>query len=335
MRTIDVHAHLVPQGLWRAVENGNAWHGIRYEPGPGPGLLVMEGKRSLVPSPKLRFAPEERLQDMDAQGIDMQVVSIHTPLFSYHLTAAQGLQLARDVNDEIAAMTRQWPQRFAGLATLPVQDIGVAVDELDRAVHVLGLKGAELDTVVNGSNWDEPQYLPLFKAAEAMGAVLFFHPQPQDNLLRQRTDRYGLSNSIGVIVEDALIVATLIFGGIFDACPDLKVCIAHGGGPACFGMGRMDRGWQVRSEARHHILHPPSRYQHRLYYDCLTDSEAGLRFLIDHVGADRVVLGSDWPFVGWDPSPVGWVQKCQSLSQDEKDKILWKNLESLLGLEAA
>jgi aminocarboxymuconate-semialdehyde decarboxylase len=124
-------------------------------------------------------------------------------------------------------------------------------------------------------------------------------------------------------VEDALLVATLIFGGIFDACPDLKVCIAHGGGPACFGMGRMDRGWQVRSEARIHI---------QLYYDCITNSEVALRFLLDQVGADRVVLGSDWPFVGWEPSPPGWVQSLASLTQEEKDKILWQNLEQLLAL---
>jgi len=331
MRSIDIHAHLMPQSLWRTVEAGNAWYGIRYEPGEGSGVVVNQEKRVAI-TPKLRFTPEERLKDMDEQGVDVQVVSIHTPFFSYHLDATQGRQLAREVNDEIAAMTRQWPQRFAGLATLPVQDVGAAVDELDRAVHVLGLKGVELDTVVHGHTWDEPQFLPFFKAAEAMGAVLFFHPQPQDNLLVQRTDRYGIPNSIGVIVEDALIVATLIFGGILDACPDLKVCIAHGGGPACFGMGRMDRGWQVRSEARRHILKPPSTYQRRLYYDCITDSEAALRFLIDQVGANRVVLGSDWPFVRWDPSPVAWVQGLQSLTQEEKDKILWQNLERLLGL---
>jgi aminocarboxymuconate-semialdehyde decarboxylase len=334
MRTIDIHAHLMPQCLWKTVDAGQAWYGLRYEPGDGLGHTVMQGKRSPVQTPKLRFTPEERLQDMDEQGVDVQVVSIHTPLFGYYLEPAQGRQLARDVNDEIAEMTRQWPQRFAGLATLPVQDVSAAIAELERAVHVLGLKGAELDMVVNGATWDEPQFLPLFKAAEAMGAVLFFHPQPQDNLALQRTDRYGLANSIGVTVEDALLVATLIFGGILDACPALKVCIAHGGGPACFGMGRMDRGWQVRSEARRHIHRPPSTYQRRLYYDCVTSSEKALRFLLDQVGADRVVLGSDWPFVRWDPdpSPVAWVQGLQSLTREEKDQILWKNLETLLGL---
>ncbi len=332
MRTIDIHAHLMPQRLWKTVDAGHAWYGVRYEPGEGLGYTVRQGKRSPVQSPKLRFTPEERLQDMDTQGVDVQVVSIHTPFFGYDLDPGQGRLLARDVNDEIAEMTRQWPQRFAGLATLPVQDVGAAVEELDRAVHVLGLKGAELDTVVNGHNWDEPHFLPLFKAAEAMGAVLFFHPQPQDNLVLAFTNRYGLANSIGVPVEDALVVATLIFGGILDACPALKVCIAHGGGPACFGMGRLDRGWQVRSEARLHIHQPPSAYQRRLYYDCITNSETALRFLIDHVGADRVVLGSDWPFVAWEPSPVGWVQGLQSLTPEEKEKILWRNLEQLLGL---
>src|SRR5207253_3727355 len=191
-------------------------------------------------------------------------------------------------------MTTQWPTRFAGLATLPVQDVKLAIDELERAVTVLGLKGAELDTAVNGDNWDEPRFLPLFKAAEAMGAVLFFHPQPQHNFLLQRTERYGLANSLGVIVEDTLIVAILIFGGILDACPDLKVCIAHGGGVACFGMGRLDRGWQVRPEARRHILKPPSTDQRRQSYDYITDSEPAVRFLLDQVGAARVLLGSHW-----------------------------------------
>ena len=206
MRSIDIHAHLMPQCLWQTVATGRDWYGTRYEPGDGLGFTVTQGKRSRVPTPKVRFTPEERLSDMDSQGVDVQVVSIHMPLVSYHLDPAQGRQLARDVNDEIAAMTRQWPRRFAGLATLPAQDVGAAIDELERAVHVLGLKGAELDTAVNGDNWDEPRFLPLFKAAEAMGAVLFFHPQPQHNFLLQRTDRYGLANSIMIAVDGGKVV---------------------------------------------------------------------------------------------------------------------------------
>ena len=332
MRTIDIHAHLMPQCLWRAVDAGADWYGTRFEPGEGAGFTVTNGKRSRVPTPKVRFTPEERLRDMDVQGVDVQVVSLHTPLFGYHLDPAQGRQLARDVNDEIARMTRHWPARFAGLATLPMQDVATAIAELERAVNVLGLKGAELDTAVNSAGWDEPEFRSFFKAAEAMGAVLFFHPQPQHNLLFKATDRYALANRIGVIVEDALIVATLIFGGILDACPDLKVCIAHGGGPACFAMGRLDRGWQGTPDANRVIKQAPSSYQRRLYYDTVVGSEKALRFLLDEVGVDRVVLGSDWPFVPWHPSPVAWVEGMKTLTPDEKEKILRRNLESLLKL---
>ena len=188
-----------------------------------------------------------------------------------------------------------------------MQDVKSAIDELERAVTVLGLKGAELDTIVNGENWDEPKFLPLFKAAEAMGAVLFFHPQPQHNFMAERMPRHGLSNSLGVIVEDAIVVAVLILGGVLDACPDLKACIAHGGGPACYAMGRLDRGWRAFPRRAGASRKPPSAYQRRLYYDTVVGSEEALRFLLDRVGADRVVLGSDWPFVPWHPSPVTWV----------------------------
>src|SRR6266542_4708182 len=284
MRSIDIHAHLVPQAVWQAAAAGTDWYGYRHEPGEGLGSFIGDGKRTAFSSPKVRFTTEERLKDMDAQGVDVQVVSIHTPFFGYHLEPGQGRQLAREVNDEIAGMTRESPRRIAGLATLPVQDVKVAIDELERAVTVLGLKGAELDTVVNGENWDEPKFLPLFKAAEEMGAVLFFHPQHQHNFMMQRTTRYGLFNSLGVIVEDAIVVAVLIFGGVLDACPALKVCIAHGGGPACFAMGRLDRGWQGRSTERaQSIPQPPSTYQRRLYYDTVVGSEKALRFLLDEV----------------------------------------------------
>ena len=120
MRTIDIHAHLVPQSLWRAIEAGREWHGYRHQAGEGLGTLTGGGKRTAFSSPKVRFTVEERLKDMDSQGVDMQVVSIHTPFFGHHLDGAQGLALAREVNDEIAGMVKQRPQRFAGLATLPV-----------------------------------------------------------------------------------------------------------------------------------------------------------------------------------------------------------------------
>jgi aminocarboxymuconate-semialdehyde decarboxylase len=331
MRSIDIHAHVVPRSLWNAVDARAEWYGFRHESGEGLGTIVGGGKRTSLPTPKVRYTPEERLKDMDAQGTDVQVLSIHTPFFGYHLDAAQGRALAREVNEEIAGMTREWPKRFAGLATLPLQDVKSAIDELEYAVTRLGLKGAELDTNVNGEQWDEPKFLPFFKAAEQMGAVLFFHPQPQNNFLAQRIPRHGLSNSLGVILDDAIVTAVLICGGVLEACPDLRVCIAHGGGPACYAMGRLDRGWERLPENRR-TPQKPSAYQKRLYYDTVTSSEQALRFLLDTVGADRVVLGSDWPFVAFKAGPSGWIQSLDSLTPEEKEKILWRNLESLLKL---
>lgn len=260
MKTIDIHAHFVPQSMWKAIDAGSDWHGYRHEPGEGLGSVVGGGMRTGLTSAKLRYTPEERLKDMDAQGVDVQVLSIHVPFTGYHLDAAQGRALAREFNDEVAATVRDHSTRFAGLATLPMQDVNSAIDELERAVTQLGLKGAELDTQVNGEQWDDPKFRPFFKAAEQMKAVLFYHPQPQNNFLVQRIKRHGLSNSLGVILDDAIVTAVLICGGVLDACPDLRVCIAHGGGPACYAMGRLDRGWN-RLPEKQRTPQPPSAYR--------------------------------------------------------------------------
>ena len=141
MRTIDIHAHLMPQCFWNAVSSGGDWYGMTYEPEPGNGVTVSNGKRDGVTNPLLRSAPQERIEDMDRQGVDVQLVSIATPMFGYHLPANEGLRLAQDVNAEIASMVRQWPERFAGLATLPMQDVAAAVGELERAVSAWVQRG--------------------------------------------------------------------------------------------------------------------------------------------------------------------------------------------------
>ena len=328
MRTIDIHAHIVPQSLWDAVDSNSDWFGFRGEPG---GTVIGCGMRTHFTSPKVRYTPEERLKDMDKEGTDMQVLSVHPPFYGYELDLDQGRALAREVNTEIAGLMRQWPTRFSGFATLPLQDVNAAIDELEHAVNNLGLKGVELDTHVNGVQWDDPKFLPFFKAAEAMGAVLFYHPQPQNNFLIQRVPRYRLFNSLGVIFDDAIVGAVLICSGVLEKCPNLRVCIAHGGGPLSYTMGRLDRGWQGLPANERTPL-PPSAYQRRIYYDTVTGNEEALRFLLDQVGSDRVVLGSDWPFVNFEPSPAGWVQNMKSVTAEEKEQIFYRNAEELLRL---
>src|SRR3989475_7774713 len=169
MKTIDIHAHLVPKSLWQAADAGREWHGFRHEPGDGLGSMLGGGRRTSFSSPKVRFTTEERLKDMDAQGVDVQVVSIHTPFFGYHLDSAQGRALARDVNDEIAAMARQWPRRFAGLPPPPLQDVEKGNDQLERAGARLGLKSAQPDTGGDGGELGEPEILPPVQAGGGLG----------------------------------------------------------------------------------------------------------------------------------------------------------------------
>src|SRR5918992_5132434 len=330
MRSIDIHAHITPQCFWKATEGGGSWHILRREQDArGRQIAVIGGHRSLLP-PKARWTPEERLADMDSLGVDVHVLSPYSGFYNYELDSAVAVATSRDSNNEIHQMTKTWPDRFAGLATLPMQDVNAAIAELERVMTQLGFKGAMIDDKVNGRTLDEPEFLPFWKAAEQLGALILFH-QAGDTFVSSRIKRYHLPNSIGNLADRAVTFASLVFGGVMDACPDLKICLAHGGGYTCYGIGRMDRGWQVRSEARVNIQQPPSAYLRKFYYDCLTHSEAALRYLIDTVGVERVVFGTDWPAdmaIDW---PVSWVLSLKSLTQEEKEAILWKNLEKLLG----
>jgi aminocarboxymuconate-semialdehyde decarboxylase len=317
VRSIDIHAHLRPQCFQRAMAAGQTWHGMK------PGTIRV--------SPRYSWNPEQRIADMNSLGVDVHVVSTDVSFYDYHRDAQTVAAMHRECNDEVHQMTVDYPERFKGFAIIPMQDMGAAIAELDRAVNQLGLVGAIIDDKVNGKTYDEPEFLPLWQAAEQMGALMFIH-QGGETLVEQRTDCYHLPNTIGNLVDRAVTFASFVFGGVMDKCPDLKICLAHGGGYTCFGIGRMDRGWQVRSEARVNIQQPPSAYLRKFYYDCLTHSEAALRYLIDTVGVDRVVFGTDWPAdmaIDW---PVSWVLSLESLTQEEKEAILWKNLEKLLGI---
>ena len=318
MRAIDIHAHSTPQCFQREVLQGRSWH----------GMTAAEGE---LHNPRNAWTPEQRIEDMDSIGVDVQIVSTNVAFYKYDAEVPTTVAIANDCNNEVHQMTMDYPERLAGLATLPMQDIPSAIAELERAVMQLGFKGAMIGDHVNGVTFDDPQFLPFWKAAEQMGAVLLIH-QALPTTVTPRLNRYHLPNSIGNLTDRAVTFATFVFGGVMDACPDLKICLAHGGGYTCYGAGRMDRGWKVRPEARVNISQPPSAYLNRFYYDCLTHSEPALRYLIDTVGIDRVVLGTDWPadmMIDW---PVGWVMGLSSLTLEEKEAILWKNLEKLLNL---
>ena len=318
MRSIDIHAHLTPQCFLQAMSAGQSWHGVN------PGDMFV--------APRNVWTPQQRIDDMNSLGVHVQVVSTGAAFYFYDRDPQGISAMHRECNEEVHQMTMDYPDRFKGFAQIPMQDVNAAIAELEYAVTQLGLVGAMINDTANGLPYDDPSLLPLWQAAEQMGAILFIHQQGGDTLVTPRSNRYHLPNTIGNLVDRAVTFASFVFGGVMDKCPDLKVCLAHAGGYTCFGVGRMDRGWQVRSEARVNIQQPPSAYLNRFYYDCLTHSEAALRMVIDTVGIDRVVFGTDWPADMAIDQPVSWVLGLESLTQDEKDAILWKNLEKLLNI---
>ena len=321
MRTIDIHAHISPAGLVRAMAEGRDWH----------GLSAAAARAWHDYTPRTAWTPEQRLREMDELQVDVHVLSTNSYLYGYERESAAAIPMAQECNDYVAGLVQEHPARFAGFATLPMQNGAAAVRELERSITRLGLKGAMIGDQVNGLTYDDPSFMPLWKAAEQLGAVIFIH-QAGETVVSARNRKYHLPNTIGNLADRAVTFASFVFGGVMDACPSLRVCLAHGGGYAGFGAGRMDRGWQVRPEARANINQPPSAYLDKFYYDCLTHSEPALRMLIDLAGIDRVLFGTDWPYDMALDDPVQWVNGLQSLTQAEKDAILWQNLENLLGI---
>ena len=333
MPVIDMHAHVTPERFKRAIEKEGSWYGLPAE----QGQLHLGNFAAGV---------DVRLAAMDAAGVDMQVVTPNVGFYQYANDLEVTKQIHRECNDEMAEMVADYPERFAGMGIAPMQDVPSAIEELDRMINELGLSGVMMSDSVAGQTYDEPQFLPFFKAAEEMGAIVFFH-QGGPTVVNERIDRYKLGNSIGYPTERALTFAALVFGGVMDYCPDLKPLLAHGGGYTCFGSVRMDKACGALDRADtdepltprfdrapdelYDLQNAPSDYLDRFHYDCITYSGPLLRFLIDRVGHDRVVLGTDHPAPMELADPVRWIRGLPELSDVEKEAILVTNPGELLG----
>jgi aminocarboxymuconate-semialdehyde decarboxylase len=327
---IDTHTHFVPKSALGPAERGELWHGIQFgRNARGKFTSTVGAVSQEIPWPTPLETPQMRLTSMDARRVDLHIVSISPTLYWYSVAPEAARTFARISNDDLAEMVAGAPDRFAGLGYLPLQGVTGAIEELERCVTVHGFAGVMIGTNVNGTDWDDASLFPLLEAAEAMGAVLYFHPA------RGRADhfltRYHFSNLIGNPLETAVALGCLIFGGVFDRLPRLKTCFAHGGGYGVLGVGRLDHGHEVRPEATG-ILQLPSDYVRACWFDTITHSERTLRYLIDSVGADKVVLGSDYPADMGEPHPVSFVEGCTSLTEAEKSAILSSNAGRLFGL---
>src|SRR5699024_10654498 len=238
---------------------------------------------------KQAWDAERRLEDMDKEGIDIQVLSPIPVTFSYWSDPKQGLEMARFQNDFIASVVQEHPKKFMGLATVPLQDVDLAIKEMDRAVNELGLKGIQIGSNVNGKNLDDTSLDRFFQAANDQGIPLFVHPW--ETLGRDRLPRHNFMYMVGMPSETALAAGSIIMSGMLDKYPNLKLCFAHGGGSLPYLLPRMDKGWDVWPHIRK-TEQPPSHYAKLLYYDSLVYDEKNLQFMIDRFGADQIIAGS-------------------------------------------
>lgn len=325
---IDVHAHLLPRSAVAAAERGEAWFGSDIDTDHlGRPVIVTGDRREGMGGQAHLESMERRVERMDEMGVDVQVLSLNPIFFRHYLDADNAVAASRVVNDEIVGFMQRWPTRFAGYGALPVQDPGRAIDELERVMAIDGMIGACVGTHVDGANWDEPHLFPVLQAAEQLGALVFIHPS--DRRLERHLPRYHLHNSIANPTETTIAIASIIHGGIVDRLPNLKLLFAHGGGYACCGMARFDHGYQVRAEAREHASKLPSEYLDHLWYDSLVHDHGMLRRLIDAVGVERVMLGTDFPADMGQPDPVAWIES-SDLTSDERIAVLGGTASELL-----
>lgn len=331
MPVVDFHAHWTPTRYRTAIAERGEWFGLDAE----VGELQNSG---------FVMSLEQRMADMDALGIDMQVLSSTDGFYQYDKPLETTVSIARECNDEIAEIVRECPNRFAGMATLPMQDVPSAIAELTRAVEDLGLIGAMIDDHVLSHTYDEPQFSPFWEAVSRLGALIFFH---QGVYPRYRFGRYHLTNSIGNHVERTATFAALAIGGVLDRFPDLKLLFAHGGGYVPYAVARMDKAagafegddpsfgdytppYKAVPDYDSPASDPPSAYVRRFYYDTCSFSGRNLRFMIDTIGADRIVLGTDAPAPMVLTDAVQWIRGLDCLTEQEKETILVDNATRLL-----
>ena len=296
---IDFHSHVIPETIIAAMRSDPERYATRIDEQSGKRYLV-RGKLRLELLPEFSVA-EAKLEAMDRKGIEISVISPGPQVFFYNLKDEQGVEAARLVNDGIAAMVAAKPARLRGMATLPMQHPEAAIAEMERVAREYRFTGIELATLAPAGELADPKYRPLLRRAQELKLTVFAHP---NNIgASGRLDCYYLTNLIGNPLETTIMVANLMFSGALDQLPGLKLLLAHGGGFAPYQVGRFVHGHKVRPETRAHTASSAKEMLRRFHFDTLTHDAQALRYLVELVGAERIVLGTDSPFDMGDETP--------------------------------
>ena len=326
-RTIDFHAHVIVPEVYAVAAEHNIFSELPTDPGVTDEMRSqIKGRAGTVLARMSDIS--DRIAKMDAMGVDVQVLSASLVHQGLDWADAQtSLRLARTTNDWIAKAVAAHPARFVGLGTLPLHVPSLAVTELERCMGDLRLKGVAISTMAGTMELGDPQLRAFWAKAEALGAVVYIHPGGNRD---RRFKRFHLWNSVGQAFEEAMAISSLMYDGVLESFPKLKICISHGGGYMPFYMGRIDRNYLEKANTRVNMSKPPIDYLRMLYFDSCVYERAVLQHLVDKVGADRVLLGSDYP-VG-ETKPIEFVTDTETLSTAQKEQILSTNAAALLGL---
>ncbi len=332
MLKIDIHTHILPE-RWPDLRERYGYGGwVRLEHHmPRRARMLIDGAVFREVSDNC-WDPERRIEECDRHGVNVQVLSTIPVMFSYWAKPEDALDLARLLNDHVAATVTAHPRRFVGLGTLPMQAPDLAAAELERCVRELGLAGVQIGSHVNDWNLDHPALFPVFRAAEALGAAVFVHPW--DMLGKERMPKYWLPWLVGMPAETSLAICSLIFGGVLERLPRLRICFAHGGGSFPGTIGRIEHGFRVRPDlcAADNPVNPRA-YLGRFYVDSLVHDAEALRYLLTLVGPSSVALGSDYPFPLGEAVPGRLIESMGELSSGTRAALLSGTALEFLGLK--
>jgi aminocarboxymuconate-semialdehyde decarboxylase len=315
-RTIDTHTHILTEETAALLSKEAPKLNIGITRLDDAVARLQAGSTVYPDFPTGGFDLAHRLRDMDATGVDVQVLSATPTTYLYGQDAALCAVTSAIQNDQMAKHIADHPTRFMGIATLPMQAPERAADELRRAMTKLGLRGAMIASNILGTNLDDPALEPVWASAEELGAFMFIHPHNVAGADRLKS--YYLGNLIGNPLDTTIAAACLAFGGVMDRHPKLKVCLAHGGGFTPYQAARWEHGWSVRTEPKMNLPAQPRDIAGRFYYDTILHSARALEAMIGLTGASRVVLGSDYPY---DMAMMDCVSHVRSLSISDADKI--------------
>jgi aminocarboxymuconate-semialdehyde decarboxylase len=327
---IDIHTHIMPSQMpnWtKKFGYGNFIH-LEHK---NCKACMMQGDKVFREVENNCFDITSRLQEMETTGVTQQVISTIPVLFNYWAKPKDGLQTSQFLNDHIALSVQQNKSQFIGLGTVPLQDIDLAIAEMTRCVEVLKFAGLEIGTNINGKNLSDSYFFPFYEAAQKLGCALFVHPW--EMMGENQMQKYWLPWLVGMPAETSRAICSMIFGGVFEAFPNLRVAFAHGGGSFPFTLPRIEHGFDVRPDLVA-IDNPfsPKKYLQNFWLDSLVHDKNTFDFIINVMGENQICLGSDYPFPLGEHHPGKMIEQA-SYTKEIREKLLYKNAANWLQLD--